>query len=54
MTTDNEIIKYICSVREIYPRVGKEKIKVMLDKYCELKGKKKSAYVIGKIIKRNN
>ncbi len=55
MTTDSKIIKYICSVRERYPRVGKEEIKVMLDKYWELRGKKKiSAYVIGKIIKGNN
>ncbi len=44
-------------MREKYPRLGKGKgkIKIMLDKYCELKGKKKiSVSVIGKIIKRNN
>lgn len=55
MTTDKEIIGYIRMLREKHPRIGKEKIKVMLDRFCELKGLKSiSASTIGKIIKRNN
>lgn len=53
MTTPPEIIDFIKDLREKHPRIGKEKIKPLLDEYCEEKGLKTiSASTIGKIIKR--
>ncbi|MGC8971621.1 MAG: integrase core domain-containing protein, partial [bacterium] len=53
MTTPPEIIDFIRDLREKYPRIGKEKIKPLLDEYCEEKELKTiSVSTIGKIIKR--
>ena len=50
-----EIINFIKDMREKYPRIGKEKIKPLLDKYCFEKGlKPTSDPTIGNIIKRHN
>ena len=35
-----QIIKFIRELREQYPRLGKEKIKPLLDSYCKQKGLK--------------
>ena len=35
-----KVVVYIRSVRETYPRIGKEKIKPLLDEYCEKEGLK--------------
>jgi hypothetical protein len=49
-----KIIDYIKTLREEHPRLGKEKIKVLLDKYCrEKKMKTISESTIGNIIKRH-
>lgn len=54
-TTRFEIIEFIKSQREAHFRIGKEKLKVFLDRYCEEKGiKSVSISTIGNIIKRNN
>lgn len=55
MTTDPKIIIFIRKLREKHPRLGKEKIKPLLNKYCqkeEIPTIKVST--IGKVIKRNN
>ncbi|MGC8944016.1 MAG: hypothetical protein ACP5KX_07940 [Caldisericia bacterium] len=36
--TDIRIIDFIVDVRKRYPKMGKEKIKVLLDEYCRDKG----------------
>ncbi len=55
MTTDERIVNYIKYLREKHPRLGKEKIKPLLDRYCLNLGIKNiSASTIGKVIKRNN
>lgn len=55
MYIEKDIYEFIKSLREKYPRLGKEKIKILLDKYCKQKGLKTiSASKIGKIVKRNN
>lgn len=52
---DKEIIDFIRALREKYPRLGKEKIKPLLDKYCQNKGlKTPSESTIRNIIKRHN
>ncbi|MDP3297136.1 MAG: hypothetical protein Q8N09_06020 [Thermodesulfovibrionia bacterium] len=52
-TVSQEIINFIKDMREEYPRIGKEKLKPILDKYCEDKGLKPiSESTIGDIIKR--
>ncbi|MBC8474089.1 MAG: transposase [Candidatus Omnitrophica bacterium] len=49
-----EIINHIKALRETHPRLGKEKIKVLLDKYCKSnKLKTISESTIGNIIKRH-
>lgn len=55
MTTNPKIISEIRKLREKYPRLGKDKIKPILKKYC-LKEKLTpiSVSTIGKVIKRNN
>jgi hypothetical protein len=54
-TTRPEIVGYIKSQREAHFRLGKEKLKVFLDKYCEEKGiQSVSVSTIGNIIKRHN
>lgn len=50
-----EIINFIREMREKYPRIGKEKIKPLLDKFCKERGLKTiSESTIGNIIKRHN
>jgi len=49
-----EIIDFIKALREEHPRIGKEKIKALLDKYCLQRGiKSTSESTIGNIIKRH-
>lgn len=55
MTTNPKIVTFIRELREKHPRLGKEKIKPLLDKYCqkeEIPTIKTST--IGKVIKRNH
>lgn len=55
MTTDPKILGFIKSLREKHPRLGKEKIKPLLDEYCQEIGLPSiSESTIGKVIKRNN
>ena len=54
-TTRSEIVMFIKSQREAHFRIGKEKLKVFLDKYCEENFIQKiSVSTIGNIIKRHN
>lgn len=53
MKTDVRIIEFIRDKRQRYPRIGKEKLKPLLDKYCKEHGIRSiSESTIGKIIKR--
>ncbi|MBU1126882.1 DDE-type integrase/transposase/recombinase, partial [Patescibacteria group bacterium] len=55
MTTDPKIVSKIRKLREKYPRLGKDKIKPILNKYCLKEGLIPiSISTIGKVIKRNN
>jgi transposase InsO family protein len=55
MTTDARIVGFIKDLREKHPRLGKEKIKPLLDEYCQERGiSSLSESTIGKVIKRNN
>jgi transposase InsO family protein len=55
MITDPRIINFIKTQREEHPKLGKEKLKPILDEYCEKIGiPSVSASTIGKILKRNN
>lgn len=48
------IIQFIGQLRQEYPRLGKEKIKPLLDEFCKSKGLKSIAEsTIGKVIKRH-
>jgi len=50
-----EVVEFIKNQREAHFRIGKEKLKVFLDQYCEENSiKKVSVSTIGNIIKRNN
>lgn len=52
--TSPEVIEFIKGLREKYPRLGKEKIKPLLDKFCKERGiKSVSESTIGNIIKRH-
>jgi len=51
----SEVINYIKKLREKRPKIGKEKIKPMLDKYCDLGGLKTiSESTVGNVIKKNH
>ena len=53
MTTDPRVVTFIRQLREEHPRLGKEKIKPLLDEYCRRLGIASPAVsTIGKIIKR--
>ena len=55
MTTNPRVVSYIRHLREKHPRLGKEKIKPLLDKHCqELNISSIKESTIGKVIKRNN
>ena len=50
-----QVVEYIRELRWSYPRLGKDKIKIFLDRYSkENKLPQYSASAIGKIIKKNN
>jgi len=50
-----EIIEFIKALRQQHPRLGKGKIKPLLDEYCRNNGVKSiSESTIGNIIKRHN
>lgn len=51
----SEMVEFIKELREKHPRMGKDKIKIFLDPYCQKQGLKKiSVSTIGNIIKRNH
>ena len=55
MMTDGRIVEFIKKLREEHPRLGKEKIKPLLDEYCDEVGISSiKESTIGKVIKRNN
>ena len=55
MEVDLRIIEYIKSLRETYYRLGKRKIKPLVDEYCLKLGIKSiSVSTIGKVIRRHN
>jgi len=55
MTTDPKIVGYIRSLREKHPKLGKEKIKPLLDEYClKVNISSISTSTIGKVVKRHN
>lgn len=55
MTTDSRIVGFIKNLREEHPKLGKEKIKPLLDEYCQEAGIAPiSESTIGKVIKRNH
>jgi hypothetical protein len=55
MNTDKRIIEFIKSLREKYPKIGKDKIKPLLDKHCLTLGIDLiSSSTIGKVIKRHH
>ena len=54
MRTAVQIVQVIRQLREEHPRLGKEKIKPLLDEYCQQHGLKSvSESTIGKVIKRH-
>jgi transposase InsO family protein len=54
MQTDQRIIDFLKDKRQKYPRIGKEKLKPLLDAYCKSIGiESVSESTIGKIIKRH-
>jgi len=54
MTTDPQVLAFIRQLREDHPRLGKEKIKPLLDQHCHQLGILSPAVsTIGKIIKRH-
>jgi hypothetical protein len=54
MHTDSRIIEFVRDKRQQHPRIGKEKLKPLLDRYCREKGIQSiSESTIGKIIKRH-
>ena len=57
MAVDEEVLSFIRNLRENNYRLGKVKIKILLDAYCDehpVKIKKISVSQVGKIIKRHN
>jgi hypothetical protein len=55
MTTNTRILEFIKVLREKYPRLGKKKIKPLLNEYCRSINLPTIAEpTIGKVIKRNN
>lgn len=55
MFVDKEVYEFIKDLREKHPRVGKKKIKILLDEFCQKKNLECiSESKIGRIIKRNN
>jgi len=55
MQVNAEVLSFIKTLREKHPRLGKTKVKPLLDEYCEMKGiKLVSEAKIGRIIKKYN
>lgn len=55
MTTDSRLLEMIIELRKLHPRIGKRKIKPLLDKYAiGLTIKPIAVDTIGKVIKRNH
>ena len=55
MTTDPQVLAFIRQLREDHPRLGKEKIKPLLDRHCQRLGIRCPAVsTIGKILKRHS
>jgi transposase InsO family protein len=55
MMTDQRIVLFIKQIRKNHPRLGKEKIKPLLDEYCQKQAITSiSQSTIGKLIKRHN
>lgn len=55
MQTDPRAIEFIRQLREQYGRVGKEKLKILLDAYCQEEGiSPLKASTIGKVVKRHH
>jgi transposase InsO family protein len=55
MTTDPQVIQFIRELREAHPRLGKEKIKPLLDQHCQALGIPSLAVsTIGKVIQRQH
>jgi putative transposase len=55
MTTDPQVLAFIRQLREEHPRLGKEKVKPLLDQHCQRLGIRSPAVsTIGKIIKRHS
>jgi transposase InsO family protein len=55
MQTDTRVLEFIKSIRQLHPRIGKDKIKPLLDRYCQaLEMDSLSVSTIGKVIKRHN
>ncbi len=53
-TIPTEVVEFIRQLREKYPRLGKDKIKLFLDKYCRQHGfKSLSVSTIGNVIKKH-
>jgi transposase InsO family protein len=54
METDLRILEFIKNIRDLHCRIGKDKIKPLLNQYCLALGiKSLSTSTIGKVIKRN-
>jgi transposase InsO family protein len=54
MRVSGEVIQFIRHLREKYPKLGKEKIKPLLDEYCQQKALRSiSESTIGKVITRH-
>jgi transposase-like protein len=54
MTVAPDIVQFIRQIRQEHPRLGKEKIKPLLDEFCQRNGLKTIAEsTIGKVIKRH-
>lgn len=52
--TPKEVISFIKGMRQKYPRMGKEKLKPLLDRYCKERGVKTvSESTIGNIMRRH-
>ena len=55
METDLKVFEFIKNLRQLYPKIGKEKIYPLLVVYCQKEGIKPiKISTIGKVIKRNN
>ena len=55
MKVDPRVVEFISSLREDHPRLGKEKIKPILDEFCQKEGLKPiSVSKIGRIIKKHH